>query len=45
MIRVETTSLAMLLGFAALLSSGMSLRSMREVTRFPRHRTEAPASD
>ncbi len=33
------------LGFAALLSSGMSLRSMREVTRFPRRRSEATASD
>ena len=33
------------LGFAALLSSGMSLRSMREVTRFPRRRAGASASD
>jgi glycosyltransferase 2 family protein len=33
------------LGFAALLSSGMSLRSMREITRLRRRRTEAPASD
>jgi len=33
------------LGFAALLRSGMSLRSMREVTRLPRRRSEATASD
>ncbi len=33
------------LGFAALLSSGMSLRSMREVMRLPRRRTEASTSD
>jgi len=33
------------LGFAALLSGGMSLRSMREVTRLPRRRTETPAAD
>jgi hypothetical protein len=33
------------LGFAALLSSGLSLRSMREVTRLPRHPAETQASD
>lgn len=31
------------LGFAALLSSGLSLRSMREVMRLPRDGTKAPA--
>jgi glycosyltransferase 2 family protein len=33
------------LGFAALLSSGLSLRSMREVTRLPRHPAETPAAN